>query len=467
MGTNWAPTEFKDGFASGSPKYAVLVQSLRGAIRSGELPAGARLPPVRELAWKLGITPGTVARAYRMAVEEGLLEAAVGRGTFVAGEAERRPEPDKPLLNLEQPDMADFRGCHVPDVGQGAVIRDIMAQLARDPAHDYVDYPNHVTDLPARQAVCDWIGDDRAGRVVPDDVVLGFGAQNSAMMCLQACLTGLTPVIMTEQLAYPGVRHAARLLRAKIVGVEMDDQGIRPDSLEAAYRTHGGQVLMTSAEVHSPTTVRTTLERRRQIAEVARRYQFHIIEDDCHRVALSPVPSYRALCPEQAWYVSSITKCVSGALRFGFAICPASHAQMARQVAQSSFYGISQPIADLSARLIRSGAAEEIRARVEASIAERVRLAVNEMGSWDIAWRPDAPFLWMKLPTGWRGSTFGMACEGAKIRVKPADEFALPDGAAPHAVRLALNADMPEARFRAALATMSDFLQRPPAGVDI
>ncbi len=463
MGTNWPPT----AFSPGTPKYAVLVQSLRSAIRSGELEAGSKLPPVRDLAWTLGITPGTVARAYRIAVDEGLLDAAVGRGTFVAGQAERRPEPDKPLLNLEQPDMADFRGCHVPDVGQGAVIRDILAELSRDPTCDYVDYPNHATDLPARQAVCDWIGADRAGRVEPDDVVLGFGAQNSAMMCLQACLTGLTPVIMTESLAYPGVRHAARLLRAKLVGVEMDEHGIRPDSLEAAYRTNGGQVLMTSAEVHSPTTIRTTLERRRQIAELARRYQFHIIEDDCHRVAHAPTPSYRALCPEQAWYVSSITKCVSGSLRFGFAICPASHAQMARQVAQSSFYGVSQPISDLSTRLIRSGAAEEIRAKVEASIAARVRLAVNGMGSWDIAWRPDAPYLWMKLPTGWRGSTFGMACEAAKIRVKPADEFALPDGAAPHAVRLAINANMPEDRFRAALASMSAMLQRPPAGVDL
>ena len=41
-------------------KYIVLIQSLRDAVRSGKLECGARLPPVRDLAWKLGITPGTI-----------------------------------------------------------------------------------------------------------------------------------------------------------------------------------------------------------------------------------------------------------------------------------------------------------------------------------------------------------------------------------------------------------------------
>ena len=69
-------------------KYIVLIQSLRAAVRSGELSVGFKLPPVRELAWQLGITPGTVARAYKMAVAEGLVETTVGRGTFVS-EGER------------------------------------------------------------------------------------------------------------------------------------------------------------------------------------------------------------------------------------------------------------------------------------------------------------------------------------------------------------------------------------------
>ncbi|GAB1363503.1 hypothetical protein MASR1M32_27390 [Rhodobacter sp.] len=60
-------------------KYLGLSRALRDAIRSGELPAGSQLPTVRDLAWRLHLTPGTVARAYQLATQEGLLAATVGR----------------------------------------------------------------------------------------------------------------------------------------------------------------------------------------------------------------------------------------------------------------------------------------------------------------------------------------------------------------------------------------------------
>ena len=63
------------------PKYAVLESAVRAAIDRGALPPGTRLPPVRELAWKIGVTPGTVARAYSRLTDKGILSAAVGRGT--------------------------------------------------------------------------------------------------------------------------------------------------------------------------------------------------------------------------------------------------------------------------------------------------------------------------------------------------------------------------------------------------
>ena len=69
---------------------------------------------------------------------------------------------------------------------------------------------------------------------------------------------------------------------AQVVGVAMDDEGIIPEALSAAYRTHGGQVLLTAAEVHSPTTIKTTLARKQALATLAERLDMTIIEDDCH-----------------------------------------------------------------------------------------------------------------------------------------------------------------------------------------
>ncbi|QIE44385.1 PLP-dependent aminotransferase family protein [Pseudohalocynthiibacter aestuariivivens] len=448
------------------PKYIVLIQSIREAIRSGRLKPGTKMPPVRELAWEFGITPGTVARAYKLATDEGLVEAAVGRGTFVTGAPQLAPPPPEPLIGLAQTDLLDFRAARVPEVGQSAAIRTVLRQLGQMQDAPYLDYPTSQTDLAARQQVVRWIGPERAGRLVADDIVLGLGAQNTVMMALQACLHGASPVVLTEGLAYPGVRHAARLLRAQLIGVEIDQEGLRPDRLEEALRRHGGQVLLLSPHAHSPTTARMSLERRQRIGDIARRYQLQIIEDDCHVINRPDMPTFRAICPERGWLVSSLTKSVSAALRFGFAACPAEQASTARQVAQSTFYGLPQPVLDLCAELIRSGEAERIRDLVEREVAHRVQIAVNILGQWDIKWRTDVSFVWLRLPQGWRGSTFAMACEAEGLRIKPADEFAPPDGAAPHAVRLTLNAIAEQSALEDGLRRISALLSRPPVNVD-
>lgn len=446
-------------------KYIVLVQSMRGAIRSGALEPGFKMPPVRELAWDLGITPGTVARSYKIAADEGLVETHVGRGTFVTGNYVVEPVADS-LISPVSPDSHNFRGVRVPNVGQDDVIRRNLGKLSRQNANLYIDYPTSETDIVARQAVVNWIAEGRLGRFGAHDVVLGLGAQNSVMMALQAVLHGPNPVILTEDLAYPGVRHAARLLRAQLIGVEMDDCGVRPDRLEEALRKHGGQVLLTAAEVHSPTTTQTTLGRKQAIARLAQKYQLQIIEDDCHCITRPDEPAYRGIVPDRAWYISSLTKTVSAAVRFGFSVAPQGQAASARQVAQSSFYGLPQPIMDLCAEMIHSGEAEEIRTKVEDTTYRRVKAAVNVLGNWDISWRPDVPFLWLRLPQGWRGSSFVQACADEGIQVKAADEFALPDGAAPNAIRISLNPPFPRPDDVQAFQKMSDMLASPPVNVD-
>lgn len=460
--TKWAP----DLSQAGKSKYKALAQALRDAIISGQLPAGTQLPPMRELAYRVGVTPGTVARAYAIVTEEGRLEAQVGRGTFVAGKGTRPPvNPDSLIYHVDE-DFADFRSSRVPDVGQGLIIDAELVRIGQSHRRRHINYPTALTDYDARVAVASWIDTTRLGTLTADDIVLGNGAQNCCLLALQAVLHGPTPVILTEELSYPGVRHAGQLLRAKVIGVAMDDEGILPEALEAAYREHGGQVLLTAAEVHSPTTIKTNLARKRTLAKITEKLGIVVIEDDCHTPEASDVPSYRMLTGGKSYYVSSLTKTVSGALRFGYMVSPKGQQDNLRQVAQSSFYGVSQPITDLCEALIRSGAAHQIREAVFAATQKRVQLAVNALGAWDIKWRTDAPFIWLNMPTGWRASSFAIACEKQRIKVRPADEFALGDAMAPNAVRLALNTCVDEGVFLAALAKMNALLANPARLID-
>src|SRR5689334_5808911 len=72
---------------SAQPLYVQLAQDIQRRIRSGALPAGARLPTVRELAQQLGVTRLTIHSAYSELQAGGWVEATVGRGTFVAAQA--------------------------------------------------------------------------------------------------------------------------------------------------------------------------------------------------------------------------------------------------------------------------------------------------------------------------------------------------------------------------------------------
>ncbi|MEE6286429.1 GntR family transcriptional regulator [Georgenia sp. MJ173] len=78
--------------ANGSPAEQIRGQ-IRGLVATDQLPAGERLPSVRQLAKDLGVAPGTVAKAYRLLEGEGLLQTRVGGGTRVHPQASTTP-PD-------------------------------------------------------------------------------------------------------------------------------------------------------------------------------------------------------------------------------------------------------------------------------------------------------------------------------------------------------------------------------------
>src|SRR5262252_5591730 len=69
----------------GGPRYKAIAEALAVDLRSGRLKPGDRLPTHRELAYRLGVTVGTVTRAYAEAQRRGLVDGHVGRGSFLAG----------------------------------------------------------------------------------------------------------------------------------------------------------------------------------------------------------------------------------------------------------------------------------------------------------------------------------------------------------------------------------------------
>ncbi len=466
MGTIWRPSLDR---AEG-PKYLALARRLRSDIQDGVLSEGAQIPPVRDLAWALKVTPGTVARAYQIVMQEGLLKATVGRGTFVAATAPRLgPAQPSPAERDTRPvaGRLDLRSPGLPEVGQSAAMAESLHRIAARINGSWMEYPDQNREYALRAAVCDWVAGRVLGPVGPQDAVLTHGGQNGVGIALACCLRGDRPVVLIEELCYPGFRYAARMARAEVHGIELDAEGIRPDALEAACRRLGAQVLMVTPEAQNPTTARMSLARRQQIVSIARRYNLQIIEDECYVPRDNDGPTLRALAPERTWYVGSLSKTFSAGLRFGYVICPSGQGAAGRLAAQHSYFALSVPISALVLDLFDSGAAARIRAAVMAEFAARCELAVNRLGAFAIRWQPGLPFLWIDLPQGWRASSFMRRAEAADVLIRSADQYATVTGRAPNAVRFTLAGAAPRDRLDQGLQVLAGLLQSPPSDMGV
>lgn len=471
MNTIWQP----DLLNAPGPKYKAVMQAIRDGIAAHNLQPGEKLPPVRDLAWKLGITPGTVARAYTILTDDGTLSAVVGRGTFVSHPDDHGPlsgdmpiEVDSAPHNVEvHAYQVNLFSPHLPNLGQAELVRRILADVAQDPPSGVMHYPSRTGGRAAREAAAGWLSSVSLGVIRAEDVVLGHGGQNAIMLIFQTLLRGRRPAVLVEELAYPGFRRAAELLRTEVIPVAMDKHGVIPEALEAAAKAHDAQIFCTSPEVHNPTCGFTGLERRKALAETARRLDLQILEDDCYRLGAAQAPSYRMLAPERCWYVSSISKSITPALRIGIAIAPKGQTSALRRTAEYSFFGLATPMTDLCAKLLSHPDLPKVTSAARNRITEYVERAVNILGGYDIAWRKDVPFLWLRLPNGWRAGAFCQAAEAQGVRIRAAEEYACRDARVPHAVRFAVNAGIGLSSFENAILRLRDLLDNPPESIGV
>ncbi len=352
-------------------------------------------------------------------------------------------------------------------MGQAAAIGTILREIADNVGRDYLDYPNLRRDRPVRVALVDWLADRLLGPIGPEDIALAHGGQNAINLVMQCCLRGERPQIFCEELAYPGFRHAARLNRAEVVAVALDGQGMRADALAAACRKSGARLVCLTPDAQNPTTARMGMQRRAEIVAVARAHDLQILEDDCYSVARAEIPAFRQLAPERTWHVTSLSKSISAGLRFGAVVCPTGRGEAGRLAAQHSFFGLARPVTDIVLGLLASGQATQLRQGVQEVLARRLAIAVETLRGADVSWQDGLSFLWLRLPTGWRGSTFAREAEASGVLVRSADEYALVDGRAPNAVRIALALGIAEDRFAAAMATLARLLVNPPGDLPV
>jgi len=447
----WVPTlADREG-----PVYRRIVDALSADIASGRLNRGQQLPTHRALAKALGIDLTTVTRAYAEARQRGLTEAHTGRGTFVAESLSqpRHPAATPPQFDLSmnlppQPLEADL---------EGRITRGLAAIQREVGFSAHLNYREPGGSDAERDIAATWLR-SRIADARGDRLVICPGTQN-ALFNLLITLTSPGDIVLTEALTYPGIKSAAAYAGVRLLGVPIDQDGIRPDALAAACRQHRPKAVYLIPTIHNPTTATVPRSRREQVAEILRANDVLLLEDDAYGMLAPNAVPITSLVPERAYCAASLSKCIAPGLRVSFLLTPDRDA--ASRLSAALRASVQMPtflMVALVTRWLEDGSADAIIGAIRDEAAARQKLAATALARHAYARHPNGHHIWIMLPRNWSRTEFASHVQHRGLAVVTAEAFSVEDHQ-PNAIRVSLGAARSRAELVQALEILATALQ--------
>jgi len=278
-------------------------------------------------------------------VAQGWLTAETTRGTFVsallplitkpaAHVAAAKAAPAPFLLRREAPDLPYVESAPgtltfddgAPDtrlMPAELVARTYRRALLEAARRNRLGYADPRGFLRLREAVAEMLRADRGLNCTAENICITRGSQMAIFLSARL-LAAQGDHVAIEALSYPPAREAFVSAGATIHAVEIDEQGINPEALEALCDKYPIRAIYLTPHHHFPTTVVLPPERRIRLAALAERRNFAIIEDDydhefhfTHRPLL-PLASAEGF--GRLLYIGSLSKLLSPSLRIGYLV---------------------------------------------------------------------------------------------------------------------------------------------------
>jgi DNA-binding transcriptional MocR family regulator len=435
------------------PVYRAIADAIDEDVQNGALRPGARLPPHRDLADRLGVTVTTITRAYTEATRRGLIAGHVGRGTFIRGTAQTDDEPGTGPIDLSMNIL-------MPDREVAVLEKHLFARrvLPWTQLLGYVPARGHVRH---RQAMAAWLS-NFGFPADPERIVLTAGAQHAIAVTVTA-VTKPGDTLLVEELTYSGARLLARQLGLKLRGVAIDAEGLRPDALEAAARATRARVLYCMPRLQNPTSAVMSERRRKLVAAVAEKYRLTVIEDDTYGFLSPEREPLAALLPGRTIFITSLSKSLFPGLRLGCAVAPEAAVEKITSAVWATMINTSPIGADIMSSWIEDGTAARIADWKRHEAAARQQIARRLLQGERLQTQPSSPHLWLHLPPRWDAESFTAHARSRGVIVNASHEFAAGD-VPPHAVRLCVGTPRTRAGLEQALARVCDALRdRVPA----
>jgi GntR family transcriptional regulator/MocR family aminotransferase len=320
-----------------------IYRQIRAAVLDGRLRPGEQLPPSRELARRLSVSRNTVTAAYDRLVAEGFAESRVGAGTYVrvggpvTGGVRAVPDIEKgsrplpvwsqvrapsPGFLAEQPEY-DLR-TGIPDVRlfPYETWRRLMSRALRASAVGTGMHGDPAGEPRLRDAIARHVGVSRGVIAGVDDVIVTQGVQQ-ALDLVGRVLLRPGDVVAVEDPGYALPRTLFQTQGMRVVGVPVDDEGLRVDALPDDAR-----LVYVTPSHQFPLGMAMSLDRRLALIGWARDRGAVIVEDDYDtefRYGGRPIEPLQSLDDSgHVVYMGTFSKVMLPVLRLGFMVPPPS-----------------------------------------------------------------------------------------------------------------------------------------------
>ncbi len=381
---------WKPALTGRGPLYEKLAAAIERDAKSGTLPAGSRLPPQRDLAYRLGVSVGTVTKAYIEAERRGLLRGHVGRGTYVAGASDAGQGLIDLSLNI------------VPAGPATRYFSDAMAAVRR--RADFLDSLAYAPLDGAewqKKAAATWLKNTSGYEADLSRLVLTAGVQHGMSLAMSV-LAKPGDTILCEAATFFGMKSLADHAGLKLHPCALDGEGLKPSALDKAAAKTAARVVYTMPTVQNPTARTMSAARRREIAAVVRRRKLWVVEDDAYAL-FAPRdggrPTLAELVPDRVFHLGGISKAMAPGLRVGFLVCPPGpFFEQTLKAIRAVLYAPPAWGALVFGQWMLDGTAKRIAEAMKREIAARAALARKILGSPYAAAIGDTPHFWIAAP---------------------------------------------------------------------
>ena len=270
-------------------------------VTAGSLPAGARLPTVRDVARGLGVSPTTVSEAWQSLARAGAIQTRGRSGTFVAA----------PVLPRQRWRYSQLAGPTAPvsrDLSTGVPDHDLLPDLTDALKRigdgrltsSYLDAPV----LPQLEAVL------RSRWPFPPQRLTVVDGALDALDRVIGAVVRFGDRVVVENPAFPPLLDLLQTVGATVVGVPMDEHGVLPDRLHGVLAGHPSVALFLQPRAHNPTGAGVSPARAGALAAVLAEFPGLVVVEDDHAgdiASAAPVSLGRFL-PGRTVHVASFSK---------------------------------------------------------------------------------------------------------------------------------------------------------------